>query len=197
MDKPNQHRILVVDDTKENIEALFALLQDEYIIVAAKSGENALKKTHKTKPDLILLDIMMPGMDGYEVCRRLKADKETEGIPIIFVSALSEAMDEAKAFELGAVDYITKPFIPSIIKARVRTHLSLKEYQTHLKEMVRERTLQLEEAKLEAQSANIAKSDFLMNMSHELRTPLNGIMAASSIIPDCNDKEERKDICNQ
>jgi len=120
-------KILVVDDEPLNINILVELLKDNYKMMAAKSGKQALKAAcSSNRPDLILLDIMMPEMDGYEVCRLLKEDASTKDIPVIFVSAMSETVNETKGFELGAVDYITKPISPSIVKARVHTHLELR-----------------------------------------------------------------------
>ena len=119
--------MLIVDDTPENIQVLMETLKDQYTIVAAINGEKALKMAMaEPRPDLILLDIMMPGMDGYEVCRRLKADEQVQHIPIIFVTAKTEVEDETLGFELGAVDYITKPFSIPVVKARVKAHLELK-----------------------------------------------------------------------
>ncbi|NWH05915.1 diguanylate cyclase [Desulfobacter latus] len=121
------NRILIVDDERYNIKVLSELLREEYKIMAAKSGEMALNAVHgPNPPDLILLDVMMPGLTGYEVCRKLKADPRTMHIPVIFVTALDATDEEAKGFELGAVDYIFKPFKPVIVKARVRTHIHLK-----------------------------------------------------------------------
>jgi len=194
--KKKKHRILVVDDTAENIDVLISLLKSDYMLVAARSGEKALEMVAKNPPDLILLDIMMPDMDGYETCRHLKADEKTRLIPIIFVTAMSEAMDETKAFNLGAVDYVTKPFVPVVIKARIKMHLALKDYQNHLEDMVNDRTQQLEDAKTSAQAANMAKSEFLRNMSHELRTPLNGVLSASEMISDYGSGEELLGIQN-
>jgi diguanylate cyclase (GGDEF)-like protein len=120
-------RILIVDDERYNIKVLTDLLREDHKIMAAKTGEQALNAAlGPNPPDLILLDIMMPGLDGYEVCKRLKADSRTMHIPVIFVTALDALDDEAKGFEIGAVDYITKPFKPVIVKARVRTHIQLK-----------------------------------------------------------------------
>ena len=120
-------KVLIVDDTPENIQVLMETLKDQYTIVAAINGEKALKMAMaEPRPDLILLDIMMPGMDGYEVCRRLKADEQVQHIPIIFVTAKTEVDDETLGFELGAVDYITKPFSIPVVKARVKAHLELK-----------------------------------------------------------------------
>ncbi|MGO9566276.1 MAG: PP2C family protein-serine/threonine phosphatase [Desulfomonilaceae bacterium] len=120
-------KVLIVDDTPENIQVLMETLKDQYTIVAAINGEKALKMAvGEPRPDLILLDIMMPGMDGYEVCRRLKADEQVQHIPIIFVTAKTEVEDETLGFELGGVDYITKPFSIPVVKARVKAHLELK-----------------------------------------------------------------------
>jgi len=119
--------ILIVDDTTANIQLLAGILGNEYIVKFATSGVKALEIIHaEVSPDLILLDVMMPGMDGYEVCRRLKEDTKTSEIPVIFVSAKDEVKDQIRGFNLGAVDYIIKPFEPSLVKARVRTHVNLK-----------------------------------------------------------------------
>lgn len=126
--RDEMHTLLIVDDTPENIKILMEALKDDYKLLAATSGERALEIlfSGQTLPDLILLDILMPGIDGYEVCRRLKEDDNTRHIPVIFVTAISEIMDETKGFRLGAVDYITKPFHPPIVKARVQAHINLK-----------------------------------------------------------------------
>jgi adenylate cyclase len=124
--KTEKSTILVVDDTPENIDVLNGILKPEYQIKVALNGEKALKVAQSDpQPDLILLDIMMPDIDGYEVCQRLKSDPKTAKIPIIFVSAMTEVTDETKGFSLGAVDYITKPVSPAIVRARVKNHLSL------------------------------------------------------------------------
>jgi class 3 adenylate cyclase/CheY-like chemotaxis protein len=120
--------ILAVDDTPENLDIVKAILAPEYAVRVAINGETALKIAKSRHPDLILLDIMMPEMDGYEVCRRLKADPVTSTIPIIFVTAMDQTMDETKGFELGAADYILKPFSPPILYSRVKTHLALKHH---------------------------------------------------------------------
>lgn len=117
--------ILIVDDEPINLVALENILADHYRLVFARNGSEALLAAQKHIPALILLDIQMPGMDGYAVCRQLKTDPRTESIPVIFVTALAEAGDEAKGFEAGAVDYLHKPVSPVIVRARVNTHLSL------------------------------------------------------------------------
>lgn len=125
-DKKDVRRtVLLVDDESTNLQVLRHTLQAQYRLLFAKDGPTALSLVRKERPDLILLDIMMPGMSGYEVCETLKRDESTRAIPVIFVTALSQGDDEHKGLELGAVDYITKPFNPSVVQARVRTHLSL------------------------------------------------------------------------
>jgi putative two-component system response regulator len=123
--QPNQPLILAVDDEASNLQLLRHVLQDQYRLLFAKDGPRALELARQEQPQLILLDVMMPGMTGYETCRLLKADAATAAIPVIFVTALSEASDEVIGFDAGAVDYITKPVSPPIVRARVRTHLSL------------------------------------------------------------------------
>lgn len=152
MRPPDTQTILVVDDTPENITLLVSLLSDNYKIKVATNGVKALKIAFAgPHPDLILLDIMMPGMDGYEVCRQLQENIATANIPVIFLTAKSQEEDETKGFEYGAVDYITKPIVPAILMARVHTHLMLKharellEKQNDvLEEQVKQRTVQLE-----------------------------------------------------
>jgi putative two-component system response regulator len=145
-----QATILVVDDTPSNISVLSEILRGDYRVLAAISGEQALKIARgDPPPDLILLDVMMPGMSGHEVCQRLKADSTTRRIPVIFVTAMNQTEDEARGFALGAVDYITKPVSPPIVKARVKTHLALYDQNRELERMVRERTAQLHHTRLE------------------------------------------------
>jgi putative two-component system response regulator len=124
---PDRAVILAVDDTPDNLAVLSSLLKDDYRVKVASNGEKALRiAAADTPPDMILLDIMMPGLDGYEVCQRLKADPKTQHIPVIFLTAKTELDAEKKGLELGAVDYITKPISPPIVLARVKTHLKLK-----------------------------------------------------------------------
>ena len=117
--------VMIVDDTESNIDILVEALGDDFNLQVAMDGETALKAVAHKTPDLILLDIMMPGIDGFEVCRRLKADPETQKIPVIFLSALDEAGDKVRGLQLGAVDYIAKPFQPEEVIARVNTHLTI------------------------------------------------------------------------
>jgi len=136
--------VLVVDDTIANIQILDQLLRNDYIVRVATNGEAAIKTAHSSPtPDIILLDIMMPGIDGYEVCKRLKDSELTHHIPIIFVTAMTDEDDEAKGLDLGAVDFITKPYSPRLVQARVFNHLAIKKRNDHLDQLVKERTLEL------------------------------------------------------
>ncbi|GIU21316.1 two-component system response regulator [Shewanella schlegeliana] len=141
--------ILVVDDTPENIDILVGILGGDYRVKVAIDGPKALALASKTTPDLILLDVMMPGMNGYEVCKRLKQEPLTCHIPVIFVTALSDVADETQGFELGAVDYITKPVSAPVVKARVKTHLALYDQKRLLEQEVKVRTKELEETRFE------------------------------------------------
>lgn len=135
LDFTDKRTVLVVDDTPDNLTLMSGLLRDDYRVKVANSGERALKiAATETPPDLILLDIMMPGMDGHEVCRRLKSEPRTRDIPVIFLTAKSEVEDEKQGLELGAVDYITKPVSPPIVMARVKTHMTLKAAGDFLKD---------------------------------------------------------------
>ena len=144
--------ILIVDDNRDNLTVIGGLLKSEYHVRVANSGERALQVAVTAPiPDLILLDIMMPGMDGYETLRHLRAMPETRNIPVIFVTAMSADEDEEAGLRLGAVDYITKPIRPAILNARVRTHLALKrahdqlaDQNAWLESQVRQRTRELE-----------------------------------------------------
>src|SRR5208337_4349219 len=118
--------ILIVDDAPENLALMSSLLNARYKTKVATGGAKALEVAELTPPDLILLDVMMPGIDGYEVCRRLKENPKTAGVPVIFLTARSDAADEQKGLELGAVDYIAKPISPAIVSTRVSTNLQLK-----------------------------------------------------------------------
>jgi putative two-component system response regulator len=139
-----EEKILLVDDKTTNLQILRDSLDGQgYKLLVAKDGKSALTIAQKTDPSLILLDIMMPEMDGYEVCSRLKSDERTKHIPVIFVTAMADAGDKAKGFGLGAVDYITKPINPELVRARVRNHLELKRYHDHLEHLVEERTRKL------------------------------------------------------
>ncbi len=163
--------LLVVDDTATNIDILLDALGEDYAVRVATDGEAALNSVKKFLPDLILLDIMMPGMDGYEVCRRLKEENATQDIPIIFLTSLSEDADEARGFALGAVDYITKPFSTAIITARVRNHLELRRQKLALQQSY-DKLRELE-----------ALRDSLVHMIvHDMRSPLAGIIGNLQLV---------------
>ncbi|EDN65989.1 response regulator receiver protein [Beggiatoa sp. PS] len=134
--------ILIVDDSSENIELLMAVLNNiDYKFLTATTGKSAIEIVLSQKPDLILLDVVMPDMNGYEVCTILKANLTTKRIPIIFITAKDDEDDESKGFEVGAVDYITKPFRPTIIQARVKTHLKLKFAYEELERLWKKRPI--------------------------------------------------------
>jgi putative two-component system response regulator len=141
--------VLVVDDTSEMVDIVVEVLRPEFKVKAARNGERALKIAEDSPaPDLILLDVTMPEMDGYDVCKRLKGNPITKPIPVIFLTALNQVEDERKGLELGAVDYITKPISPAIVLARVRTHLALAGQHHELEKIVRERTQELQQTRL-------------------------------------------------
>ncbi|HCA98148.1 MAG TPA: hybrid sensor histidine kinase/response regulator [Cyanobacteria bacterium UBA9226] len=181
-----QGNILIVDDTPENLQVLSATLSERgYKVRGVIKGQMAIRAAKSAPPDLILLDIRMPEMDGYEVCQRLKADPQTHDIPIVFISALDEVLDKVKAFQAGGVDYITKPFQVEEVLARVENQLmicrlshKLQEQNQKLQQEVQERI----KAEKAAEAASQAKSEFLANMSHELRTPLNAILGFSQLL---------------
>ncbi len=168
--------ILVVDDTKTNIDILVDLL-DEYDIITSLNGEEAIESVNREDIDLILLDIMMPNMDGYEVCKKLKSSQRTKNIPIIFLTAKSEQSDIEKGFKLGAVDYLIKPFYPSELKARVKTHLELRGYQKNLEKKVEEEVEKnrQKEQLLFQKSKQAEIGELLMHISHQWKQPLTEI----------------------
>ena len=135
MDEASMETILVVDDTESNIDILVDVLDEKYDIRVALDGQSALEIAESEHPDLILLDIMMPGMDGYEVCRRLKRSEKTQDIPVIFVTSMGEVEDETRGFEVGAIDYIVKPISPPVVKSRVRSTLNLKKKTEQLEDL--------------------------------------------------------------
>ena len=203
---PNQNKnqplspsILIVDDIPQNLQVLGKiLLENSYRIEFSTSGEAALEWLKTIQFDLILLDINMPGMDGFEVCRIIRSNPEMNNVPVIFLSADTERESILKGFELGAQDYVTKPFDSRELLVRVRTHLKLKEsleklekFNKSLEEKVAERTRQLKESNEKLEYSNLklldldkAKTGFLNLISHEIRTPLNGIIVPLELFKD-------------
>jgi two-component system, sensor histidine kinase and response regulator len=158
-------RILVVDDVLQNLQVVGSMLRKEgYDVMPASSGAEALERVRVRVPDLILLDLMMPGMDGLEVCRRLKADSSVSQIPTIFLTASNEMEHLVRGFEVGAVDYVTKPFNGAELLARVRTHLELKLARERLREM------------------NDEKNEFMGIAAHDLRSPLSAIKGYAEMV---------------
>lgn len=175
----NTADILIVDDTTANLNVLSTMLsQRGYRIRAAINGEMALKSARKTPPDLILLDIQMPGMNGYEVCIQLKSDEHTRHIPIIFVSALDAVSDKIKAFQVGGVDYISKPYHLEEVLARVQNQLTLYRQRREI-EMLREKD------RLYYEELSRTKDHFVNMASHDLKSPLAVVMGYVSLLEDC------------
>ncbi|MCP4537552.1 MAG: hybrid sensor histidine kinase/response regulator [Chloroflexi bacterium] len=171
--------ILIVDDTPHVQRLLSAmLLKQGYEVQTADSGMEALEAVRTTPPNLILLDIMMPQMDGYQVCQQLKADEQTRDIPIIFVSALEEVENKVRALTIGGVDYITKPFQAKEVLARVATHLTLRALQEQLEEASGELAAQLEEL----QARNEELDALARTMGHDLKTPLTSIIGFADML---------------
>jgi len=165
MDEDKETTVLIVDDTPTNLSVLIDYLNEfGFEILIAIDGEGALTAAKAGKPDLILLDIMMPGMDGYETCKRLKQDPSTKEIPIIFISALSESMDKVKGFSSGGVDYITKPFQQDEVLARINTHVTLQRQKKELAEL------------------NTTKDIFFSIISHDMRGIFTPIVGSSDLI---------------
>ncbi|MBF0611709.1 MAG: response regulator [Magnetococcales bacterium] len=164
MEPEEKEKILIVDDVPGNISVLVDILGESYDIYAATNGVDALQAVMDTPPHLILLDVVMPGMDGFEVCRRLQASETTRSIAIIFITANNDNREEVYGLGLGALDFITRPLNPPVVLARVKTHLELRR------------------ARVQALDASRAKSAFLATMSHEIRTPLNGIIGFADLL---------------
>ena len=199
-------RILIVEDAQTNIDILLELLGEIYDVAVALTGEDALNIKDTFKPNLILLDIEMPGMDGFEVCKRLKDNKKSCHIPVIFLTAKSSQETVVAGLNLGAADFVTKPFLPAELQARVRTQLALgqalekeksllaeiKEYNNILSLKVEERDKELKLTYGQLALLDKTKGEFLSLISHELRTPMNGILAPiMTLLPD--DRELNED----
>jgi signal transduction histidine kinase len=182
----NKGNILIVDDTPENLQVLSATLCDRgYKVRGVINGKMAIRAAKYGSPDLILLDIKMPEMNGYDVCGQLKSEPQTSEIPVIFISALDEVLDKVKAFQIGGVDYITKPFQVEEVLARVEHQLTIKRLQKELiarNTQLQQEIVERKKAEEAAAAASKAKSQFVANMSHELRTPLNAILGFTQVM---------------
>ncbi|MTJ50468.1 response regulator, partial [Dolichospermum sp. UHCC 0259] len=206
---PSNITILVIDDNPTNLEILdYTLSVAGYKVQTEEKGENVIQQIHFSLPDLILLDVLLPDVNGFELCQRLKSDPITESIPIIFMTALVDTVDKVKGLHLGAVDYITKPFQKEELLARVQTHLHLRqlsktleiknqqltELTEDLENRVAERTAELKQALDKEKELNQLKSRFITMASHEFRTPLAIISSSSGILQEFSDRisEERK-----
>ncbi len=179
----NKNKILLVDDEHANLQLLQQILQDKYQLSYANSGIQAVKIANKLKPDLILLDIMMPDMDGYETCRNLKSNPATASIPVMFLSALGEEEDETFGFEVGGVDFLSKPIKPLILQARVHTQLELKKNRDDL---LRQNEILQENVKLREDIDNITR--------HDLKAPLIGMINIPKLIMKNSGLEEKQQI---
>ncbi len=171
--------ILIVDDTLPNLRILARILMDHgYLVRGIPNGKTAIEAALAERPDLILLDIMMPEMDGYEVCQRLKADPRTADIPVIFMSALDEVFNKVKAFSLGGVDYITKPFQVEEVLARVNTHITLQALQAKLAHQV----IELQQANAALKASNEELDAFAHTVAHDLKNPLANIILGVTLL---------------
>ena len=182
----NKGNILIVDDTPENLQVLSATLLDRgYKVRGVINGKMAIRAARAGSPDLILLDIKMPEMDGYEVCMQLKADPKTSEIPVIFISALDAVLDKVTAFKVGGVDFITKPFHVAEVLARIEHQLTIQRLKKQLLDRnteLQQEIIERKKAEEAAAAASLAKSQFVANMSHELRTPLNAILGFTEVM---------------
>ncbi len=178
--------ILIVDDIPDNVSTLFHFLDThDFEVLVARDGEAALELIDYERPDLILLDVMMPGIDGFETCRRLKADVKTQEIPIIFMTALSDTLDKVKGFELGAVDYITKPIHQEEVLARINTHITLRHLQQQLEVKNTEletKNVELETKNAELEAKNAELDAFSYTVAHDLKNPLSHLIGMSDLL---------------
>jgi signal transduction histidine kinase len=181
-----QGNILIIDDAPENLQLLSKTLSEQgYIVRGALKGQMGIKAAQSAPPDLILLDIKMPDIDGYEVCEIIKNDPNIKEIPVIFLSALDDVWDKVKAFQVGGIDYITKPFQVEEVLARVKNQLLIRNLNKQLQaqnQQLQQEIIERKKAEKAAEAASKAKSEFVANMSHELRTPLNAILGFTQIL---------------
>ena len=185
MNGVNKNSILIVDDDRMVIMALTQILSPEYTILAVKDGQDAILKAERFLPDVILLDVIMPDMDGYDVIAALKSSERTKSIPVIFITALDRTGDEEKGLLLGAADYITKPFNSAIVKLRVQNQVKI----------INQTRLIIEKEVVE--KSNRARIEFLLNVSHEMLTPMNAIMGMTQIAQKIKNPEKTEDCLDE
>ena len=188
----HKNSVLIVDDENMNIVTLTSILSPEYVTYEASNGADAIKIAEEFLPDVILLDIVMPEMDGYEVLNILKASEEMRDIPIIIITALDSIEAEERALRLGASDYITKPFHAGIVQLRIQNQIKILERDSIERDLnvVLKLKAELISAKDQANAASRAKSEFLARMSHEMRTPMNAIMGMAQIAQASDDRDK-------
>ncbi len=178
---PSEFLILIVDDTEANIRLLSHVLRDAgFSPIVAFNGSDAVELIKSRRPDLVLLDIMMPDMTGYEVCKIINKDEELRSTPIIFLSALSETSDKVEGFEVGGVDYITKPYQKDEVLARIKTHLSLNKLQKERDERIEI----LRNREIELRELNAKKDQLVRIVSHDIKNPLTGIVGLANLIKE-------------
>jgi len=177
-DRQKLSTVLIIDDAPENIKILMESLKNDFRLLAATDAEKGfeLAQSEDQPPDIILLDILMPDIDGYELCKQLKQNWKTKNIPIIFVTAVSEVMDAATGFKLGAVDYITKPFHPPVVKERIKTHLALLKKTKELKEV------------------NATKDKLFSTISHDMRNKFATLLTSIDLLEKCTDTLDRESM---
>lgn len=198
--KSDPSTVMIIDDEPDNLNVLENMLRMEcYRVVAFPRGDLALISAERSTPDLILLDIRMPGLDGYEVCRRFKNHATLKEVPVIFLSGLMEPSDKVRAFEAGAVDYIVKPLSEPEVLARVRAQLALHTHALRLNELVKQRTAELAAALHRLKIWDAAKTHWITMLTHELRTPLTGLFCVTDMLfnvapPTCDVEGLRTDF---
>jgi len=186
--------ILIIEDNPANLSVLFNLLNEAgFEVLVALDGEKAIKSAEEGQPDIILLDVILFGIDGFETCRRLKASEKTKDIPVIFMTALTRTVDKVKGFELGAVDYITKPIEPEEVLSRIKTHLTIQQLQQDLQMKNEEVQASLERER----ELNKLKSRFISIASHEFRTPLSTILFSNGLLRRYNQRIPNQDMAKE